>query len=411
MDESLVVWNKLIEQTGELGINSSQFKEKYRMKNSNVISVTDPEYSYAAFFEKSYLVLPEDNLPKVLLENITRTISFWMKAEKVGYTSYILSQGETFGVLLNEDSTMTIIGKESVIVNVDIKPSTWVNITIAYREETLLVYIDGKMVTESNMYMSTYGNFFIGYGETSSLEPFIGYMLDFRIYSDFLEEESIYKLFEQGPSRYTLSASTYTHLLDLEWDFSERGETMYTITESGNSSNIYTSNTAAKELTVFGLAPNTVYNFDIYTNIDPSTPFSIKAVTPSLSSLSVTNLITRVGNDLSNIPSGILSQISQYLGDSVESGEQITLSSGKVAKYVKNDETVTFTKSAKNSAVLTSFNATGGTGQKFTVVLDDSSSTEITYNESENTISHDGLDYNIGNYFPIGEYRVDIQDV
>jgi len=236
-----------------------------------------------------------------------------------------------------------------------------------------------------------------------------GRMVDFRVYKGNIGDEKIYELYEKGPEINTFSYTAYTHLIDLYWDFSKRRVNSYTILDGKGQTIV--SNSTGFSTEVSQLKPNTIYTFNLYTDADPTiVSKSISVRTPTINNSSVKQFMDRIGSDLSILPPSVSGQLSGYLASVMSTGDDLKLSSGKKAKFVRNSETIGIIMSGPESNLLTSFDPDSGSGQNFSFNVDGSSTYTIDYNELTNKMTHNGIEYSPEEYFKLDLYKIQFKE-
>lgn len=171
----------------------------------------------------------------------------------------------------------------------------------------------------------------------------------------------------------------------------------------------FVSMTTELQATLFGVDPGASYEVFLYSNLDLSTPvLSSPGVAPTVDAASVQSLLQRLGNDITVLPLASLSLLDGKLDEALSTGDRLRIKQGD-ALFVENAGTIALTQPSET--FLTSFSGDSGSGQNVTVTLPDSSSTVISYNETDGTLSVDSTEFEVGSYFVIGNFKVSVQDL
>jgi len=409
MSDSLLLWYSLVETSRNIGIDT--LNKKYNMKNNEVYSVMDENYGFVAEFkEKSFLFLPE--VPEILYEKYQKTFSYWIKLGKNELNGYIHQNGQdskTFGSFIMDGNTLVIESQgEIFITGIKLENEKWYHVCISIYENMVYISINGKAIEKMEMEIYTTNSLTIG-NNVKMDSGISGRMVDFRVYEGNIGDEKIYELYEKGPEINTFSYTAYTHLIDLYWDFSKRRVNSYTILDGKGQTIV--SNSTGFSTEVSQLKPNTIYTFNLYTDADPTiVSKSISVRTPTINNSSVKQFMDRIGSDLSILPPSVSGQLSGYLASVMSTGDDLKLSSGKKAKFVRNSETIGIIMSGPESNLLTSFDPDSGSGQNFSFNVDGSSTYTIDYNELTNKMTHNGIEYSPEEYFKLDLYKIQFKE-
>ena len=200
-----------------------------------------------------------------------------------------------------------------------------------------------------------------------------------------------------------ITALMFTHMVDLSWN-EVIGASSYDVdyTENGLSVVVAASGIEGVSTTIYGLNPGSSYLFNVYSDLDNSTPArSITVLSPTVSNESVSSLLVRLSNDLSLIGESAISDINSTLKNVLTTGDVVTTDIGP-ATFVQDTGTIQLT----SEKILTPFDQSAGNGQEFTLVLPDNTSHTIIYNEATNSVSYNSITYDVGDFFIIGTYKI-----
>ena len=207
----------------------------------------------------------------------------------------------------------------------------------------------------------------------------------------------------------TLGMNLYCVMADFSWP-PVAGASWYTLKyekDGGDEVELVSLSTDLKA-TLFSVAPGASYEAYLYSNLDISTPvLSASGVAPAVNTASVQVLLQRVGNDLTILPSDSLLLIGSDLEGALSTGDQVNTRQGN-ASFVANAGTIAITRP---ETFLTSFSEDAGSGQSITVTLPDSSQSVISYNETNDTLTIDSTEFDVGSYFVIGNLKVSVYNL
>lgn len=200
----------------------------------------------------------------------------------------------------------------------------------------------------------------------------------------------------------------YTVLADIIWTAIPAASS-YRLTyvkDAGVEVELVASTTGTQTI-VHKIVPGSSYEVRLYTDLDLLTPArSVSGVAPLVDVTSVGDVMHRIGNDLTLLPDESISLIAQYIPSSTTTGTKITTVLGK-ASVVRNSDNITIPSAG--GALLTEFSDSLGSEQSITVTLPDASSTTLSYVDANDTILAESVEYGAGEYFVVGEYKVEVQ--
>lgn len=414
---SLESWYRFDEDAASIGTDSLG---SHDMTNTGVTSVSD-DYGNAAYFDgSSYLNLASGTLPSAITGGNSRTFSCWIKGSFEGaihangadddhkrYRTYYSASG-----IINLDfNTSTNAGSVSTTAD------TWVHYASTYEASTSLskIYINGvEDVSRTNTNVNTSsGAFSIGRDPTkSSIAKYSGVLSDFRIYSGVVDAATINTLHSQGPlSAFLTSIETtmYTHLADLTWN-TTIGASSYTVsrTEDAGTEETIASGITDLSLTTTDLNPGSSYVFNLYTDLDLVTPAAtVTESAPTVSTVSVGDLVTRLGNDLTQISDTAFDAVDAEFRDVFSTGDVVILSTGD-SVFVQDADTI---EVVSGKDILTPFDPAAGSGQTCTITTQAGDSKVFTYDETSNELVVDSTNVSVGGSFLVGSYKITVAEV
>ena len=207
-----------------------------------------------------------------------------------------------------------------------------------------------------------------------------------------------------------LEAVIYTHLVDLTWP-TVSGASTYTIryTEDGGSE--IEAITETTELTgeITNLSPGLTYVFNLYTDLDTVNPAkTTTVVSPTISSISVQDTLTRISNDLTLLTDTAISELEVNFRDVLTTGDTLVTDEGDLT-FVQDSDTLVV--SENEESVLTPFDTSSGGTQTFSVTLPDSNTYVLTYDETLDEVIYNSVSYGINDYLVLGSYKVRVKDL
>ena len=397
-------------------------------EGGTVTSINDPTYGTVSYFDgNSGLDVPA---PTEIIGNSSRSFSIWLKRDGLD-TSHFLSLGggtsdysrweQHLQGNLDYRYTVQYGGNNlSLQISSTLYPTprftagTWVHIVSTYDGTTLSTYIDGGLaiskVVEGPLNTAS-GNLTIGYSTRlkSFGFGFKGPMTDFRAYDGEISSSTVSQLFADGPNDAnvpSLNVTAYTHIIDIDWTEIVGTSTYnlrYTV-DSGSEQDLVT--TTGLSHVFYNVVPGSSYELRLYTDLDTITPFFTETVVALVVDIVNTrSLLTRLENDVSLLSE----QARETVLDILSTGEIIKTPIG-LTTFVANSESITLPESQKES-VLSPFDQASGPGQEVSIMLPDTSTLSISYNETSDDIDVEGTSYSTGDHFVAGGLKVTVKDI
>ena len=392
--------------------NISFTNSEIKIENGGgVKSIQDSLYGNVAYFNgnnDSFI-----NIHTSICDNSPRTISCWVKRldsnpgiiYKNGYDTRRYSC--YFGMGYKEFSLN--YGTSNLIINGDFPIMRWFHIVSVYDGTILKVYIDGDLVESIEIDLNTGDNYFV-LGKDPDLGGNLfmlnGYMLDFRIYNEYLSHEEISSIYLNGPNPFSINM--YSNLALIEWNRVHN----YRITITGNNGFISRKNVNDTYVIIYNLDEDESYKFEIYDLINNTYRYDTMK-TPKLNNKETKNLIKLVSNDLTKIRRAKISAIAGFLRNNLNTNEKIKARVKNVIKdhkitFVQDSESICISKSP---ILLTPFLREGGSSQSLNVTFEDSSKETIKYDEIDNTINVKSKKYSVGDKFILGGKTVRVSEL
>lgn len=393
-----------------------------------VTSTIDPTYGRVALFDDSAGLLTAT--PTEVSSNSPRTFSVWIKRDVLNKGSYFFGYGTGTDLQhwqsalgSNDSEFNTYYGNGDLSLRTSVPGAfplgTWIHLAMTYDGTTLSHYVDGVLASSAptiGTLNTPTGNMTIGY--KPSLKNFDGFgltgtMSDFRVYDDALDASTVSQLFADGPNDGnvpSLTLTPYTHLIDLDWSEVTGATTYYVryIVASGAEQDLTT--TMDLSYVFFNTLPGYSYEFRIYTDLDVITPiFTEPVLTPTMDDTNVESLLTRLVNDLTLLSEDSVDQFQSTLSSVLTTGDSVKTSVGYTT-FVANLDALTLPE-ATEQIVFTPFDLSSGPGQAVSVVLPDTSTLSVSYDETSNEIGVGGTTYANGQSFVSGGLKITPKEI
>lgn len=382
---------------------------------SNVTIVSDATYGDVADFDGSGSIEP-NTIPSALVGGAARTISIWVNMDANGNNGAVFSQSNAAGT---GNLLRILIGRSGNEVRFEnswnnqlytqsLSNGVWYHLVLSFDGTVSSTYFQGSQLGSDNVPLNTDTdivgigeNFFAGF-------DFDGQMADFRIYDTGLSSTQINTLFTEGPQPgISLSLTLYSYAINLVWS-TVSGASSYTIRMNKDGGGFFTIadglGTTETTFTIFNLDDGSTYDFEIYSDLDPVTPFvsSTGNVTPAIDTTEGGRMLSLVTNDLSVLSSMNIEEIDDFLHGNLVTNDQLTariafnnaVSLSDDIVYVADSGQITL--SEDQSPILTPFILNGSASQSFDLVLSDATTSTVTYNEVTGTVTISGQEYNVG---------------
>jgi len=124
----------------------------------------------------------------------------------------------------------------------------------------------------------------------------------------------------------------------------------------------------------------------------------------------VTDLLTRLSNDLSILDTSSIDDIELELRNILDTGDEVVLSNSTGTQnsvYVEQSDTI---EVVPGKSILTPFESSLSSGT--ITVTAESDTTTITYDETLNQVTFDGVTtLDVGGYITLGRYKVKVTEI
>lgn len=201
-----------------------------------------------------------------------------------------------------------------------------------------------------------------------------------------------------------MDATTYTHLVDLSWD-AISGASEYTIRQIKDGSDEEDVLKTAELLGTVNIDNSSTYVFNLYSDLDLVTAAASVNVTPeTIDPTNVSNLMTRISNDLSILDDSAIPEIEDLIQDSLNTGDSVILPDGDSSIFVENLDTHVLGSGELN--ILTPF-TTASAGTITVTHPGETSSTVYVYDETTNEVN--GV--TLGSRFVSGNYVARLKEI
>ena len=166
------------------------------------------------------------------------------------------------------------------------------------------------------------------------------------------------------------------------------------------------------EHTITGLVPETAYTIKLYVDTGPGYVLQEELVTATLSNIAANYDINDFIEDgvvnLSSLPEATISSINAVMNELFTTGDLVNVSlSDKLASFINLGDTLSI---EAIDGVLLPFAEASGSGQGVSVVLSDTTTVGIDYDDTVNTITVNGVVYFPGDTFILDGKKVRMVD-
>lgn len=392
--------------------NSFDLEQRF---GGGMTAATDAQYGTVAYFDGSSGAALS-SMPTELEGNAPRTFSVWVKRDIVG-TQYLYNASSYYAYIFDNDN-FVLINYGSSWISLNASDSSafavgkWSHIVTTYDGTTFSGYVNGVLLNSQVVSSINTPPGAVDIGHRADNRFFVtGNLSDFRVYDYALNATEISQLFANGPNPKSLDVVSFSHLVDLDWA-EVAGASEYYLTfvkDSGVEQNLATTTNLTHVAT--NLIPGCSYEFRIYTDQDQSTfVYSKTTVTPVVDAISASSLLQRLENDLTLLSESSLGDIDSFFGTVLATGDTVVTAFGSTT-FVKNAESLVLPESSSKINILTSFNQESGVGQSISVVLPDTSTIEVFYDESADEVTVGGTNYAVGTSFILGGQKVTLKNI
>lgn len=423
-DMSLLFWYRL----------DSDFND-YSGNGRNLLNSTDPvsittisgwtAADFGSVYDDKYLRLESTSVPPELKANYSSfTLSFrvYSSVSLPGWFFSIGSSGLSKIVLaINENKNVTLETNNLKTLTQDALPSgSWNNIVLVYKKDdpsgflgssTVKIYINGVLRGGYNKNLTLADtDMRLGDDITDSSQNWGGRMLDVRAYDFPFTADNVTNLYNGGvlyENFTSLTATMYTHLADLSWIPlpNVSSYNLRRITNGGPEEEIRSS-IAEGSYVLYDIIPSSSYVFNVYSDDDPTTPLaSTTGTSPLVDTASTSLLMSRLSNDLSVLPQSSIDEFDSLLRDVLQTGDKVTLKNGEEFVFVEDSGALIAV-----SNVLTPFSQTSGSSQAITLNVNGNDKS-ISYDETKNEVTLDGVTAGSGEYFVLDNYKVVVEEI
>lgn len=323
---------------------------------------------------------------------------------------------------IDENRNVTFQTQNLKTMSQDVLPAfSWNHVVLVYKKDdptglygssTVRIYINGVLRGTYNKQLTLADtDMHLGDDITGNSQHFGGRMTDVRAYDFPFTQDNVTNLYNGGvlyENFTSLTATMYTHLADLSW-IALPAASWYRIgrTTDGGSEDTLVSSTTEVSYTMYDISPSVSYVFNIYTDTDLVNPAaSTVGVAPAVDSTSTSDLITRLSNDLSTLPSSSVSEIGPFINTALSTGDKLKVSSTDEYVFVEAAGTITH----EGDDILTPFDPASGISQSVTITLD-GVDTGVSYDEVNNNVQAGGETIGIDEYFILGSYKVTVKEI
>jgi len=369
------------------------------------VSVNDPTYGPVADFTSNAVDLTIENIP-TLVGNSSRTYSVWVNPDNVAKNSTIVSISDTsnwrwisghfsnrFYEHINGDSSTY----DQNLNNTTRTNGTWYHMVFT-RDNTNSIhnhYVNGAIsfTYTGTLAGTTFSDLTFGKIKSIAATNFDGQMLDIKIYDGVITPAEITDLYNMGPNPINVWVipRSITAIADIT---PVSGATAYRITSQIGSGDEKIEKTDFTDLTqiITNLTPETEYIFRSYSTTG-STYTLIETITIStLENLSsnyvTTDFINEDGDfDITSLNSDSINLLNGVINNLLSTGDivDVNVDGGKrTSKFIKIGENLSVDST---DTYLMPFLPTSGSGQSVSITLTDTSTVNVSYDETTEVLT------------------------
>lgn len=401
------------------------------LRNSGVTTVEDSERGTVASFDDSvlsqmYLVLSD--VPTEMFGSNPRTFIFWMKhqgdntgASTLFHLGSRTASNRLMVYLTTAGSIQIDIAYQSNSGTIQTTSNKWHYIAVTIDDTEISVYIDGVLdrtwevtidTTESRLTLGSSGE--------NDSSPYNGLMTEFRVYGTSWSSTEITEDYLSSvtlilsPSVVSIGViigevqDAVSYRLSIQKDGVSEETIVHDSIQPGDLSQI-----------VVSLVPEATYTILLYVDIGDGYAF--------VASQDATTLDNTADNyDLSHLESGGIVDTTTLTGDTKALidevandlfttgdviGVNITDSAGGsdsiAATFVNLNSTI---EATVPEGIIVPFTSGSGSGQMFTIEVENDTDQVVGYNELTNSIVVDGVEYAVNESFILNGRRFEIQE-
>lgn len=303
----------------------------------------------------------------------------------------------------------------------------WYHLGVTFDGIWVRLYTNGFFVerTANSSLDSSTGQFWIGGTPGSVSYKMNGDMSDFRVYDDALSDAEMNTIYTDGPNPGENAPWLLTPMV------TRIGATLYEVVEgaqsyrleigeSGSSDTRVTHDNisafdAETTVTIGSLLPNTAYTVSLYVNSGSGFEHIVSEETQTLANSSANYDMAQYGSngsyDLSSVDKNEFGYLHDVINDLFTTGQKIklSLSRGKDSRvsFVRRGETV-----STDASILAPFTPSAGSGQAFSMQLSDNSTIQVSYDETDDSLSIGGFgEVKVGDSLVIDGKKCSIKDI
>ena len=427
-DLSLPVLHITMNTPSDLGNDSSVSGRHMRVLD--VAEVDDPERGIVASFDdtlvsKLYLVLSDT--PSEILGANPRTFTFWMRHQGVNTNLSCLfhtgssAHGTRLMVLLRTDGLLQVdVSGQVNVCTLRAAQNEWHYVAVTTDGSEISVYMDGVLDTTWEKVIDTStSRLTLGNSSEHTHYRYNGLMSDFRAYgtrwsdSDIADDYTSSIVFTATPG--VISANIVIGEVE--------NATAYRVTTQTDQGAEITAldgiQPTQRTQTVPGLVPETTYTMNVYVIVPPSADYELigaKSVTTLVNTVENYDLVATDGAvDLTAVTDESKEFFSAVANDLLTTGESLVVTvanaDGQAESLPSTFANLNTTVDVSNAqSVFAPFNSDNGAGQAITLLFADNSTQEVDYNDTNNSIIVEGVEYFVGDSFVSGGKRFLVQD-
>lgn len=199
---------------------------------------------------------------------------------------------------------------------------------------------------------------------------------------------------------FKFTTSVYPYLSEVSWSGPSFSSYDIGLAEDGMTELLVREDLTGTTVVFYDLTPSTLYTLTLYTGTVSQTMIF---TTLEETSANMVSMMGFIGNDLTEFNSTITQSITEFFSDALETLDEVTAnveyngaSSSNVITFVEQSETIAI---EGKRGILLPFTPLAGASQVVTLELSDTTTTNVTFDESSSQITVNGVVYSVGDIF------------
>ena len=387
---------------------------------SGVQQVTDVgTYGNTALFDAN-TIYEMQTVPTTLTNRSARSVSVWIYPTDISTNNTILRTANGSGIHQfhhrSSDQKLNLGNAFTGVISPSVIPlNTWTHVGLTFNgSSSVSMFVNGALVDQNNSMNWNLSNLdmkYIGGNPSTNGAYFDGNMVDFRLYDQDIGSSEMAAIYSSGPDISSMTIDAYTHLVDIAWQAPQASPLSITRVFNSSTFEVFsttgTSETSG-EVRVFDLSPGETHTFNL--SVNGTVRETVDATLPAIDQASVLDLVQALNNDITQLPEDAVSEITDSL--------PLSLTNGDTVDSRISDDTTTTTRddiifvdadtSVDSGAYLLPFSVNAGSGQTINLTTPDNTSTDITFDENNSTITVNSNVLTVGDSVAIGNRKLTV---